>query len=91
MYLTLLTPTPSRHQATKSCNNSSTKMLIVAFTGVIAVRERGITLPEAGHEGPWFRENMAWFERQYKEEGDQTWEPMLKEMQTRPDLTKLIK
>ena len=65
------------------------KLLAVAFLPMVAVRENGLTIPEAGKEAAWFKENMGHFETK-AEEGDEDYADMLKELKERDDLKKLV-
>jgi len=65
------------------------KLLVVRLTGMLATREQGITIPEAGKEGEWFKANMKWFKEQ-ADFGDEGWKGMIEECESREDLKKMI-
>jgi hypothetical protein len=66
------------------------KLLAVAFVPMVAVREAGMTIPEAGQEGQWFKDNMEHFQKMVDEKGDEDYEDMLRELEERDDLKKLV-
>ena len=65
------------------------KLLAVAFVPLIAVREEGLAIPEVGKEGEWFKENMESFKKSCNE-GDEDARDMLRELQKREDLGKMV-
>ncbi|KIW67810.1 hypothetical protein PV04_07036 [Phialophora macrospora] len=66
------------------------KLHIVGFDGVITGIENGVVLPSADNEGTWLKDNMAYFKEQAEVYDDQPFQDLLKELQDRPDLRKLI-
>ncbi|KAL0940010.1 uncharacterized protein CTRU02_206620 [Colletotrichum truncatum] len=36
-------------------------LAMIAFTPLIAAREAGMAIPDAGHEGPWLKEQLPYF------------------------------
>lgn len=62
------------------------KLLAVAFVPIVAVRELGTAMPEAGAEAAWFAENLEFFRKQSEEKGDEIVTAMLEEVSTREDL-----
>jgi hypothetical protein len=45
---------------------------------------------QADNEGTWLKDNMAYFKEQAEVYDDQPFQDLLKELQDRPDLRKLI-
>lgn len=64
--------------------------MAVAFTPMLAVRELGVAMPEAGGEAAWFKENAEYFKEQSQVKGDETFKAMLEEVETREDLKKMV-
>jgi Putative oxalocrotonate tautomerase enzyme len=64
------------------------KLLVVAFVPMVAVREGGLAIPEAGKEAAWFKENMKHFQEQ-SELGNEDYTEMLRELKERDDLKKM--
>lgn len=56
---------------------------------LVAVREVGLAIPEAGKEAAWFKENMKYFEHQ-SEMGEEDFTDMLNELKERDDLRKMM-
>lgn len=50
--------------------------------GILAGREQGLALPEAGGDVEWLRENMGYFERR-AQEGDTAMAELVKEVKDR--------
>jgi hypothetical protein len=62
------------------------KLLAVAFMPMLAVRELGTAMPEAGGEKGWFKDNLEYFKKMAEEKGDEDIEAMLVEVNKRDDL-----
>jgi hypothetical protein len=62
------------------------KLLAVAFMPMLAVRELGTAMPEAGGEKDWFKDNLEYFKKMVEEKGDVDIEEMLVEINKRDDL-----
>lgn len=67
------------------------KLLFVVFHPMIAARENGVTIPGAGEEGNWLKDNMAYFKEQAEGKGDEDFAALIKEVDEREDLKALIK
>lgn len=65
------------------------RIMMVTFTQMITIREGGMAIPEAGQEGKWFQEHMEYF-REMGEKGLEDFGDLLKELQEREDLKKLV-
>ncbi|PYI05170.1 hypothetical protein BO78DRAFT_151944 [Aspergillus sclerotiicarbonarius CBS 121057] len=68
---------------------SRKRLLMVTFTPMITIREGGMTIPEAGKEGTWLKEQLP-FMRQMSEEGFDDFTEMLQETEEREDLKGLV-
>ncbi|OAL31143.1 hypothetical protein AYO20_08378 [Fonsecaea nubica] len=66
------------------------KMHFIVFYPMIAARENGVTIPDAGSESTWLRSNMPFFKTQAHEQHDDNFRKMLDEIERRDDLRKLI-
>ncbi|KIW83267.1 hypothetical protein Z517_02512 [Fonsecaea pedrosoi CBS 271.37] len=66
------------------------KMHFIVFYPMIAARENGVTIPDAGSESTWLRSNMPFFKTQAHEHDDDNFRKMLDEIERRDDLRKLI-
>jgi len=66
------------------------KLLFVVFHPMIAALENGVTIPGAGEEGNWLKDNMEEF-KQRGDKGDQDFVDLVKEVEEREDLNELIK
>ena len=64
-------------------------MLAVVFYPMYAAREKGITIPEAGDDVQWLKDNKKWFQQQADSKGDEGWKGLLEELETREDLKEL--
>ncbi|KIV95498.1 hypothetical protein PV10_03147 [Exophiala mesophila] len=69
---------------------ASKKMHFVVFHPMIAARENGVTIPDAGNEASWLKDNMPYFKSQAYEHGDQQFKDMLDEVESRADLKALL-
>jgi len=67
------------------------KLLFVVFHPMIAARENGVTIPGAGEEGNWLKDNMAYFKEQAEGKGDEDFANLVKEVEERQDLKALVK
>jgi hypothetical protein len=63
---------------------------MISFYPMIAAREAGMTIPEAGSEGAWFKEQMPYMKNMSEGKGLSDFTDMLKELEEREDLKKLI-
>jgi hypothetical protein len=63
---------------------------MIAFYPMLAAREAGMTIPEAGQEGSWFKEQMPYMKKMSEEKGLQDFTDMLRELESREDLKKLV-
>jgi phenylpyruvate tautomerase PptA (4-oxalocrotonate tautomerase family) len=72
-----------------SVADSKSALRMVAFTQLVAIREAGVAIPEAGHEKAWFQENMPYF-KEMSEKGLEEYSEMLHELQQREDLKKML-
>lgn len=68
------------------------KLLLVTFTTMVTIREAGFTIPEAGHEGGWLREQLPFIKSKRMSEGEEgeDYRDMLVELETREDLKRLM-
>lgn len=66
------------------------KLLVMAFLPMVAIREGGLAIPEAGQEAAWYTENMGYFQKEADEKGDETYKDMLQELTERDDLKKML-
>ncbi len=65
-------------------------LLVVAFLPMVAIREGGLAIPEAGQEAEWYKENMSYFQKEADEKGDEIYKDMLEELKDRDDLKKML-
>lgn len=65
------------------------RLVMVTLTPMVAVREAGMTIPEAGKEGEWFREMMPFF-KEMKGKGVKDFSELLEELEEREDLKRLL-
>lgn len=78
------------HRATLSLEERRARKLhLVGFGGVITGLENGVALPSADNEASWLKENLAYFQEQAAD-GDEPFQDLLKELQVRPDLKRLL-
>lgn len=63
---------------------------MITFYPMVAAREAGMTIPEAGKEGPWFKEQMPYMKKMSEEKGLEDFTDMLRELEEREDLKKLV-
>lgn len=66
-------------------------LMVVAFHPMIAAREAGMVIPEAGKEGTWLKDHMGYFKEMSDTKGLEEFSEMLKEIETREDLQKLVR
>ncbi|OQU93893.1 hypothetical protein CLAIMM_00346 [Cladophialophora immunda] len=78
--------TTARDQAERAAK----KMHFIVFYPMIAARENGVTIPDAGSESSWLRDNMPFFKAQAYEHHDDNFRKMVEEIDRRPDLKKLL-
>ena len=64
------------------------RLLLVTFTPLIAIREGGMTIPDAGKEGEWFKEKLPYI-RERASKGNEDFAEMVKELDEREDLKQL--
>lgn len=72
------------------CDMDETRLLMVTFTPMIAIREGGMTIPEAGHEGVWLQEQLPYIKEMSVKRGLGDFTEMLKELEERQDLKRLL-
>ncbi|KIV77221.1 hypothetical protein PV11_09036 [Exophiala sideris] len=73
-----------------SHDKQAKKMHFIAFYPMIAVRENGVAIPDAGKEGTWLKENMPYFKSQAYEHDDEEFKKMIEEVNQRDDLKALL-
>ncbi|KIX95324.1 uncharacterized protein Z520_08841 [Fonsecaea multimorphosa CBS 102226] len=66
------------------------KLHLLGFRPVIGGLENGVLLPSADNEATWLKDNMAFFKEQAEVYDDEPFQGLLKELNERPDLRKLI-
>ncbi|KIW31639.1 uncharacterized protein PV07_03257 [Cladophialophora immunda] len=66
------------------------KLHLCGFRPVIGGLENGVLLPSPDNEGTWLKDNMAFFKEQAEVYDDEPFQGLLKELQERPDLRKLV-
>lgn len=64
------------------------KLSVLVFTPLVTVIEAGFAAPEAGQEGPWFRESLPVFKKLAASDGD--FADMIQEIKEREDMKKLL-
>jgi len=67
------------------------KLHIVVFYPMIAARENGVTIPDAGNEGTWLSDNMPYFKTQAYKHDDEDFRKMIEEIDQREDLKAMLK
>ncbi|KAJ9637650.1 hypothetical protein H2204_004799, partial [Knufia peltigerae] len=67
------------------------KMHMISFYPMIAARENGVTIPDAGNESNWLKDNMSYFKSQAYEHGDEDFKKMIEEIDQRDDLKAMLK
>lgn len=82
-----LEPTPSG--AETALLAEAKRLLLVTFTPLIAIREGGMTIPEAGKEGEWFKEKLPYI-KERASKGNEDFAGMVKELDEREDLKQLL-
>lgn len=63
---------------------------MVSFYPMVAAREAGMIIPEAGDEGSWFKEQMPYMKKMSEEKGLDDFTDMLRELEEREDLKKMV-
>jgi phenylpyruvate tautomerase PptA (4-oxalocrotonate tautomerase family) len=71
-----------------SIEDKDKRLSMVMFTPMVAIREGGMAIPEAGHEGQWLEDKMPYF-REMSEKGIKDFTEMLTELEGREDLKSL--
>lgn len=66
------------------------KLHMVVFYPMVAARENGIYIPDAGNERTWLKDNMPYFKSQAYEHKDEDFRKMLEEIDRREDLKQLL-
>jgi len=66
------------------------KMHFVVFYPMVAARENGVTIPDAGNEGTWLKDNMPYFKSQAYDYDDEDFRKMIEEIHKREDLRALL-
>ncbi|KAF9874220.1 hypothetical protein CkaCkLH20_08203 [Colletotrichum karsti] len=59
------------------------RLLMVVFTPMVAIREGGMAIPEAGHEAAWLKEQIPYFKTMSEVHGVQDFTDMLEELRHR--------
>lgn len=71
-------------------DKAAKKMHFITFYPMLAARENGVTIPDAGNESSWLRDNMPYFKSQAYEHDDEDFRKMLEELDEREDLNALL-
>lgn len=74
----------------QSSDSEAMRLLLVIFTPMVSIRENGMTIPEAGNEGPWLKENLLAFREMADSRGLTDFGDLLQELEEREDLKKLL-
>ncbi|KIW65151.1 hypothetical protein, variant [Phialophora macrospora] len=83
---------PNGHQNGDANGDTAAKKLhFITFYPMLAARENGVTIPDAGSESSWLRDNMPFFKSQAYEHGDENFRKMIDEIDTRDDLKAMLK
>ncbi|KAL6250125.1 hypothetical protein RBB50_002426 [Rhinocladiella similis] len=72
-------------------DKAAKKMHMITFYPMIAARENGVTIPDAGNESSWLKDNMPYFKSQAYDHGDQDFKKMVEEIDHRDDLKAMLK
>ena len=71
-------------------DDETKRLLKMSFHPMIAIREVGMAIPEAGKEGEWFKRQMPFFEEMAERKGNQDFVDLLRELAEREDLKRLL-
>ncbi|KAK5446246.1 hypothetical protein LTS15_009942 [Exophiala xenobiotica] len=82
---------PDPDSACADKDKASKKMHFITFYPMIAARENGVTIPDAGNESSWLKDNMPYFKSQAYDHGDSNFKHMIEEIDQREDLKGLLK
>ncbi|OOF90393.1 hypothetical protein ASPCADRAFT_10690 [Aspergillus carbonarius ITEM 5010] len=66
------------------------RLRMVTFTPMITIREGGMAIPEAGEEGTWLKEQLPFIKQMSEREGLDDFTEMLREIEEREDLKRLV-
>ncbi|KAJ9615408.1 hypothetical protein H2200_001483 [Cladophialophora chaetospira] len=72
-------------------DKAAKKMHVITFYPMLAARENGVTIPDAGSEASWLQDNLSFFKSQAYEHDDQDFRRMLEEIESREDLKGFLK
>ncbi|KIX99081.1 uncharacterized protein Z520_05542 [Fonsecaea multimorphosa CBS 102226] len=86
---TVLGPPPGKGKDNK-VEKAAKRMHFIVFYPMVAARENGVTIPDAGNESSWLRDNMPFFRAQAYDHDDDNFRDMIDEINQRPDLKKLL-
>ncbi|KAK5211858.1 hypothetical protein LTR67_008619 [Exophiala xenobiotica] len=84
-------PSTDADSDSASEDKASKKMHFITFYPMIAARENGVTIPDAGNESSWLKDNMPYFKSQAYDHGDSNFKQMIEEIDQREDLKGLLK
>lgn len=79
----------NRTDGLRSVADKRTLLLMVKFMPMVTIREGGMDIPEAGHEGEWLKGQMPYIQKM-SDLGHDDFTDMLKEMGEREDLQRLL-
>lgn len=71
-------------------DKAAKKMHLITFYPMVAARENGVTIPDAGSESSWLRDNMPFFKSQAYEHDDVDFRKMIEEIDQREDLKAML-
>ncbi|KAF6824352.1 hypothetical protein CMUS01_10268 [Colletotrichum musicola] len=80
---------PGKGGGTLSPEADSRRLLMVMFVPMVAIREGGMEIPEAGHEGSWLVSQLPYIKQMADERGIDDFGDLLEEMNSREDLERL--
>ncbi|OHF04237.1 hypothetical protein CORC01_00576 [Colletotrichum orchidophilum] len=66
------------------------RLLMVVFTPMLAIREGGMTIPEAGHEDPWLRQQLPYFKEMSEKRGVKDFADLLEDLKQREGFQSLL-
>ncbi|KAL4726657.1 hypothetical protein ACLX1H_005545 [Fusarium chlamydosporum] len=61
-WYSVLGVTPPEKKMRWNAEDEKKRLIMVTFTPMVALREAGMTIPEAGHEASWFKEQLPYIE-----------------------------
>ncbi|KAM5378777.1 hypothetical protein ACJZ2D_004250 [Fusarium nematophilum] len=71
-------------------SDETKRLLMVTFVPMVTIREGGMAIPEAGHEGGWLKSQMPYIREMGEERGVEDFADLLREMNEREDLKLLV-